>query len=287
MGEDDFPDVEIIGTDGNDTLTLNIASAPSTVEILDADFALLDDVEILVLNSVHAKEHADFEVVLGATAASTTIEFVIGGNGGDSLDASAMTTAVTLSGGLNVRLATDNATSLTILQDTLIGGSGADSLYGDNFYDSLVGNNGDDALNGTSSTALGANEIDTLTGGLNNDLFVLGDAKNAYYNTADGKGDYAIITDYTVGDIFHLKDLTSQFGTTADALVSNVGGYVFGAARYGVTGSGANNSYLFVDNDKNGSESQGDNLIAVIQSALAPVFNTNDLNSDTIFKFQG
>jgi hypothetical protein len=204
-----------------------------------------------------------------------------------------MTTAVTLSGGLNVRLDRDNATSLTILQDTLIGGSGADSLYGDNFYDSLVGNNGADTLNGTSSTAKGANEIDTLTGGstggpdADNDLFVLGDASNAYYNTAGQGGDYAIITDYTAGDIFRLKDLTSQFGTATDALVQNVGGYVFGAARYGVTGAGANNSYLFVDNDKNGTATQGDNLIAVIQSATESAFTTSDLNSNTIFKFQG
>jgi hypothetical protein len=294
LGEDDFPDVEIIGTAGDDTLTLNIATAPSTVTIADADFALQSDVEILVLNSVHAKEHANFEVVLGGYAETLTgLEFVIGGNGGDSLDATAMTTAVTLSGGLNVRLDKDNATSLTILQDTLIGGSGADSLYGDNFYDSLVGNNGADTLNGTSSTAKGANEIDTLTGGstggpdADNDLFVLGDASNAYYNTAGQGGDYAIITDYTAGDIFRLKDLTSQFGTATDALVQNVGGYVFGAARYGVTGAGANNSYLFVDNDKNGTATQGDNLIAVIQSATESAFTTSDLNSNTIFKFQG
>jgi hypothetical protein len=284
LGEDDFPDVEIIGTAGDDTLTLNIATAPSTVTIADADFALLDDVEILVLNSVHAKEHANFEVVLGGYAETLTgLEFVIGGNGGDSLDATAMTTAVTLSGGLNVRLATDNATSLTILKDTLIGGSGADSLYGDNFNDSLVGNDEADTLNGTSSTAKGANEIDTLTGGstggpdADNDLFVLGDASNAYYNTGARASDYALITDFTAGDKIRIKDLSALYSPTAP-LTNDYGYLIDGTDIHGVGALGVGvNSYLYADTDKSGTITTGDNLIAAINSnvALTQVNATN------------
>jgi hypothetical protein len=279
LGEDDFPDVEIIGTAGDDTLTLNIATAPSTVTIADADFALQSDVEILVLNSVHAKEHANFEVELGATAELAGIKFVIGGNGGDSLDATAMTTAVTLSGGLNVRLDRDNATSLTILQDTLIGGSGADSLYGDNFYDSLVGNNGADTLNGTSSTAKGANEIDTLTGGIGNDVFVLGDASNAYYNTAARASDYALITDFIVGsDKIQLKDLSALYSPTAP-LTNDYGYLIDGTDIHSVGALGVGvNSYLYADTDKSGTITTGDNLIAAINSTGGVLTNVNATN---------
>ena len=287
----DFQTSTIVGTTRNDTLTLNITT-PVPQAIADTDFGpaalgvtgLKSGIDSLVLNSLAQNAHADFTVSLGANAQTAGIRAAVGGNGSDSLDASAMTAAVTLSGGVNVLFGGETPASV---RDTLVGGSDADSLHGDNFNDSLIGNNGADTLTGTSSTALGANEIDTLTGGGGNDLFILGDASNAYYNTAAQGGDYAIITDYTAGDIIWLKDLTSQFGTATDAPAQNVGGYVFGAARYGITGSGVNNSYLFVDNDKNGSESQGDNLVAVIQSATVLAFATSDLNDDTIFKFQG
>jgi len=292
----DFQTASIDGHNGQNTLTLNEYIDPTvgsdTLTINDVDFAFKNNVHTLVLNSVDPTEnyHAAFDVALGATAQAAGIKNVVGGNGSDFLDASSMSRTVTLSGGLNERLGMElkepKKSDSTILRDTLIGGSGADSLYGDNFYDSLVGGIGADTLNGTSSTAKGANEIDTLTGDGGNDLFVLGDTSNAYYNTAGLGGDYAIITDYTAGDIFHLRDLTSQFGTATDAPFQNVGGYVFGAARYGVTGAGANNSYLFVDNDKNGTATQGDNLIAVIQSATSTL-TLSDLADNNIFKFQG
>jgi hypothetical protein len=227
---------------------------------------------------VHAKAHANFEVVLGGYAETLTgLEFVIGGNGGDSLDASAMNAAVTLSGGLNVRLDLDDKTSLTILKDTLVGGSGDDSLYGDNFNDSLVGNNGADTLNGTSSTAEGANEIDTLTGGIGNDVFVLGDASNAYYNTGARASDYALITDFTAGDKIRIKDLSALYSPTAP-LTNDYGYLIDGTDIHGVGALGVGvNSYLYADTDKSGTITTGDNLIAAINSnvALTQVNATN------------
>jgi Ca2+-binding RTX toxin-like protein len=293
----DFSTVAIVGTSRDDTLTLNIATAPSTVTIDDVDFALQGDVEFLVLNSVDplGRRHAEFIVELGATAQAAGISSVVGGNGGDSLDASSMTQAVTLSGGLNVRLELDDTTSLTILQDTLIGGTVADSLYGDNFYDLLEGNDGADTLNGTSDSALGANEIDTLTGGLGADVFILGDASNAYYNTASGRGDYAIITDFSAGDIIQLKNVSSLYpfnGSPAPVASPTYNfGYVEGgglaANIFNVPVSYAGmplvtlDRFIYADADGNGIISSGDNLIAAVDSGVGAL----DLTDTTIFNF--
>ena len=284
----DFQTSTIIGTGQNDTLTLN-STTVGTETIADTNFGphvanttgLKSSIETLVLNSNAPTTHTNFDVTIGTNAQISGISTVVGGNGGDEIDASGMTTAVTLSGGLNVRLATDNPTSLTILKDTLVGGSGDDSLYGDNFCDSLVGNNGADTLSGTSSTALGANEIDTLTGGGGNDVFILGDASNAYYNTAGGKGDYAIITDFTAGDKIQIKDLSALYATVAPA-PTNQYGYLIGddsaAGDIHSLGLGADYYYLYTDTDKSGTITTSDNVIAAINStggALTAVNATN------------
>jgi hypothetical protein len=284
----DFRDADIIGTAQNDTLTLNIdVPDANAYNIIDTDFTDKSAVEALVLNSVDPANvgHAFFNVVPGGDAEDTGISTVVGGNGGDRIDASGMTTAVTLSGGLNVRLASDNQTSLTILQDTLIGGTVADSLYGDNFYDLLEGNDGADTLNGTSDSALGANEIDTLTGGLSADVFILGDASNAYYNTASGRGDYAIITDFSAGDIIQLKNVSSLYTPTTPITASATYnfGYVEGTANiFNVSVAGvAVDRFIYADADKDGVISSGDNLIAAVDSGVGAL----DLTNTTRFNF--
>ena len=177
-----------------------------------------------------------------------------------------------------MRLRDDDPALLTILQDTLVGGSGNDSLYGDNFYDSLVGGNGADTLTGTSATAKGANEIDTLTGGstvpdTDGDRFTLGDKNNAYYNTAERKGDYALITDFNSdnGDVIQLRDLTATYGLAADPAVPgsafNNYGYLLGSGVNDNIHSVSNsNSWLYVDINKSGAIDSGDNLVAAIQN---------------------
>jgi Ca2+-binding RTX toxin-like protein len=270
----DFKTSTIIGTALNDTLTLNSTTVgPETIG--DTDFGphvasvtgLKTFIETLVLNSLQPTQHADFRVDLGTNARDAGIRTAVGGNGSDSLDASAMNVAVTLSGGVNVLFGGETPADV---RDTLVGGSVNDSLYGDNFNDSLVGGIGADTLNGTSSTAKGANEIDTLTGGSGNDLFVLGDASNAYYNTAERKGDYAIITDFTVGDVIQLRDLSVAYGRAEDPAVPgsafNISGYLLGSGGtdniYSVSNS---NSWLYVDINKSGAIDSGDNLVAAIQ----------------------
>jgi Ca2+-binding RTX toxin-like protein len=160
--------------------------------------------------------------------------------------------------------------------DTLLGGALQDSLTGGGGNDSLDGGSEDDYLIGTSDVLFGANEIDTLTGAAGGDVFVLGDATAAYYNTAAAAGDYALITDFSVAtnDQLQLKTLAAS-GT-------NVNGYVVGANIYAA--AGAANSWLYRDTDNSGGPlpTFGDNLIAAIQST-GGALTTNDLNTAAYF----
>ncbi|MCX6972879.1 MAG: calcium-binding protein [Verrucomicrobia bacterium] len=177
----------------------------------------------------------------------------------------------------------DNLTGLAG-SDTLDGGDLEDSLVGGIGSDFLLGGDGSDMLNGTDSTARGANEIDTLTGGAGRDLFVLGDGTNAYYNTAANGGDYAYISDFSANlssfDQLQLRNLT-----TVATHANTVNGYLVGAQQYGVVGLA--NSYLYHDNDNDGSIGAGDNLIAAIVAAdgigVGGALLTSDLNTIGIF----
>ncbi|MEA5521669.1 Ig-like domain-containing protein [Limnoraphis robusta] len=74
--------------------------------------------------------------------------------------------------------------------DTVIGGTGNDQVFGDR---------GNDILWGVDVDAInpGINEIDTLTGGSEQDIFVLGDQSRLYY-IGSGNNDFALITDFNV-----------------------------------------------------------------------------------------
>jgi Ca2+-binding RTX toxin-like protein len=77
--------------------------------------------------------------------------------------------------------------------DNLIGGLGNDLLLGGAGNDTIDGGAGDDILKGTNGGS--SLEIDTLTGGLGKDVFVLADGQSGFYQTGQNK-DYAIITDF-------------------------------------------------------------------------------------------
>ena len=93
--------------------------------------------------------------------------------------------------------------------DTLRGGSDNDQVIGGAGNDSLFGGSGNDSLTGVdpfiAELRLGRGEIDTLTGGTNNDTFVLGallpnGTRAVFYNDGvagtAGTGDYALIADF-------------------------------------------------------------------------------------------
>jgi Ca2+-binding RTX toxin-like protein len=207
-------------------------------------------------------------ITLASIAGGVGISTITGNDGSDTIDASAYTIAVSLSGGIgDDSLANDSLLSGTG-NDTLIGGDGNDSLFSGDGNDTLTGGLGNDWLQGASQNSAGANDIDTLTGGLGSDIFVLGDEINAYYNTKDATNtaDYALITDFTANldltpaDKMQLKILDSTRPNNG-YLMSNIGLSYF----------------LYADSNKNGTLEISDNLIASIKTTGGLVLSNANL----------
>jgi Ca2+-binding RTX toxin-like protein len=85
----------------------------------------------------------------------------------------------------------------------LDGQGGNDTLTGSAGSDTLVGGSGIDLLNGADDFYRGFLEVDSLTGGSNNDGFIVGDRSGSYYRF-NGFSDYALIRDFTRGDLIQL-----------------------------------------------------------------------------------
>ncbi|PAY99833.1 MAG: hypothetical protein CAK90_08505 [Spartobacteria bacterium AMD-G4] len=120
----------IVGNSGADSLIFS-----ATVALIDADFAAprLNAARVDATTKVerlHLFASAASQVVLGPNAESFGIASVFGGSGADSLDLSAYSTGVTISGGSG--------------NDTILGGAGNDSIDGNSGDDSMVGGLGDD-----------------------------------------------------------------------------------------------------------------------------------------------
>jgi Ca2+-binding RTX toxin-like protein len=107
------------------------------------------------------------------------------------------------------------------LEDTrgrnfLDGGQGNDSLYGGYNNDNLTGQEGDDFLIGIKDPGYG-DQIDTLTGGLGADRFVLGGFTAFYVSENDSSlsvdRDYASIADFkpNEGDIIQLSGAATDY----------------------------------------------------------------------------
>jgi serralysin len=122
--------------------------------------------------------------------------------------------------------------------DILSGGDGTDRLTGGDGFDSLDGGKGNDTLIGVStSTGFGSFDIDTLTGGLGKDLFLLGDSNRRFYDDRDastsGDFDYGVITDFNLSEdkvqlkglakFYSLDFFTSSTGTTSAAIIYDSG----------------------------------------------------------------
>jgi len=95
-------------------------------------------------------------------------------------------------------------------------------LWGTTGSDIITGSTGNDRISGvlasgTTAKAMGSNQIDVLTGGSGDDVFVLGDKRGVFYdnriNGNAGLGDYARIQDFKVGtdklQLFSASYLTS------------------------------------------------------------------------------
>ncbi|MBN3897779.1 MAG: hypothetical protein HWQ41_21680 [Nostoc sp. NOS(2021)] len=142
--------------------------------------------------------------------------------------------------------------------DILNGGDGNDSLQGGPGNDILNGGSGDDILIGVFPGSLlppGLGETDTLTGGIGVDRFVLGDAKNVYYDdkntTNAGFGDLATITDFNPNE-----DQIELKGSPKDYRLQSVGA----------------NTQIFLD--KPGTEP--DEIIGIVQGRVNLRLDSND-----------
>lgn len=143
--------------------------------------------------------------------------------------------------------------------DTISGLDGDDNLTGYEGNDLVLGGNGKDALLGTGLTTYGKNEIDTLTGGANSDLFVLANAQKDFYNDGNlvlsGTTDYALITDFAIGqDKIQLSQNASRYRIQDVTLGST-------------TGAG-----IYIKSNNNLSSSE---LIGVVQNVSASSLNLN------------
>jgi Ca2+-binding RTX toxin-like protein len=200
----------VYGGSGNDTLTVDESEAlygdvtmPTfhgadgvDVLILSNDAAILGDSFFTNMLSVASFQTANGanDIALGVEASEAGIATVTGGTGDDILNASAMTSAVTLMGGLGA--------------DTLTGGNGGSRQQG---------------WTGTSTVNI---SNDTLTGGAGTDIFVLGDATgNAYGFDSNPAVNYrAAIGGFDVAtDKFQLWDADQSGAVTvaADGTIAN------------------------------------------------------------------
>ena len=116
-----------------------------------------------------------------------------GGSGNDTLEGNAGDDLVLGNDGADEIIGNDGNDNLRggAGDDTLIGGSGNDSLSGDSNNDLLIGI---DPSN--SDSDFGTGELDTLTGGANNNTFVLANENRVFYDDGDnftaGDEDFAL-----------------------------------------------------------------------------------------------
>lgn len=106
------------------------------------------------------------------------------------------------------------------------------TLYGSNSLSQIItGGDHRDIIFGVAATGSnpGRGTIDTLTGGLGNDVFMLGDVRGRFYDdgssSSPGKTDYALITDFTTGDMVQLKKGNYFLSAVTVNTVSGLGIY--------------------------------------------------------------
>ena len=145
--------------------------------------------------------------------------------------------------------------------DLLDGGDREDTMTGGTGNDTLNGGDNDDVLIGVDPTASqpGMDEVDTLTGDEpgdeDDDIFVLGDETQAYYDDGN-EADYALITDFDDKDMIQLN--------------GSAGDYELGTSPTGLPGGTA----IFL------TTGGLDELIGIVEST-----SDLDLSDDKVFSF--
>jgi len=181
------PAGQINGTAGADVLT-GQADAYNHIRGLDGDDQITGGSQF---NDINGNPGADT-----ITGRSTLGDWLLGGQGADSINASASTGHNIVNGNLG--------------DDRLVGGSGGDTLRGGQGDDVIVGGSGGDWISGDKGS-------DTLTGGGGADIF--------HHSAAAG---VSTITDFNLGEGDRLQfDAGTSYHTAqvgADVVVSLDGG---------------------------------------------------------------
>ena len=161
---------------------------------------------------------------LGATITNTIISDtpIDGGGGNDVIVSPDGNNSVSGGAGDDILVGSED-------NDTLNGGEGNDIIAGVGGNDSLLGEEGNDTITGGGVSFINdslfvtedASGMDTLTGGIGEDLFVLGGQSSPlsaegetviiHYDEA-GNDDYALITDFNaIEDTINLGGATSDY----------------------------------------------------------------------------
>nr|NCR27938.1 hypothetical protein [Microcystis aeruginosa LE13-04] len=195
----------------------------------------------------------------------TGIDQLFGGAGNDIFYIDAQDTKIDGGDGTDIAIVTTpNGITLdlgTTKLEMALGNDGNDTFTNSSAFSVTIdGGKGDDSIQGGT----GKGEIDTFTGGIGRDTFILGDKTWIGYDdgniTSAGDNDYALITDFNLTD-----DIIQLNGSSSDYLL---------------TVSGANTN-LYINKPGN----EPDELIAIINNnkALSLTASYFSYVSDTIF----
>jgi hypothetical protein len=157
----------------------------------------------------------------------------------------------------------DTNYTLSLNQQNFTAPTSGAARYGTDSNDVITGTSFADLLSGVPITGalMGRGSVDRLTGGLGNDLFILGDASGRFYDDQilgnSGIQDYALISDFQVsGDRVQLSS-----------------GYYFLAAT---TLNGASGTGIYFDSNANRSFGSNDELVGILQGVSAPTLSNGN-----------
>ena len=173
--EDGFDQVQITATNGPDTLA--VGKLGPRIQVTSGGNVLTVNADIFVV-SIDMGAGDDLVTIGDLAGVSQTVLTIAGGEGHDTLDASAG-----VLGSVRLRLNGDAGNDLILGsvnddtidggdgRDTLLGGSGNDTLFGGADNDAINGQAGDDSVTGDdgNDSLAGGDGKDTLRGGLGND----------------------------------------------------------------------------------------------------------------------
>jgi len=255
------PPLEIIGTEGDDVLTgtnrRDIISGLGGNDVIQG-LAGNDQISGGADNDLISAGAGD-DTVTGDAGRDN----ILGGDGDDLLEGNSGADRIlgesgddTISGGRNSDIVDGGEGNDSVSgdegSDRLFGGSGEDSLSGGAATDTLTGGFGNDSLDGGegddtligvdpfspgAEVGFGAGEVDTLTGAVGRDTFVLADENRVYYDDGEplttGESDYALISDFNpnedliqlqgTADLYSLDFFTSTEGSLNAALIYDPG----------------------------------------------------------------